>query len=87
MIKDFIVTKLASTRLVPISYCSIECMWKNIHHAMLPNYLKTFNYELVWDLLPLKAKPYIAVYHGSKLCSFCKRFEETVKFGFLVVRK
>jgi len=87
-IYDSIVTKRPITRLVPVSHFSIEhIMWKNIHHAVLPNYLKTFDYKLIWNLLPLKAKPYIAIYHGSKLCSFCNHADEAVNHMFFAVEK
>ena len=56
---------------------SIPNMWKQIHNDILPNYLKTFYYKIIWNLMPVKSKPYVATYLGTSLCSFCNQQDET----------
>ena len=61
--------------------------WKQIHNDILSNYLKTFNYKLTWNLLPVKLKPHIAAYHQTNMCSFCNFSEETVSHLFITCVK
>ena len=49
-------------RLIPFVPFSIPNMWKQIHNDILPNYLKTFSYKIIWNLMPVKSKPYVATY-------------------------
>ena len=49
-------------------------VWKNVHHTILPNYLKSFNYKLIWNLLPFKTqyKPF-NLDNPQTICPFCKK--------------
>ena len=68
-----IIEQRRSQRLIPFVPFSIPNMRKQIHNDILPNYLKTFNYKIIWNLMPIKSKPYVATYHGTSLCSFCNQ--------------
>ena len=72
-----IIGKRKSQRLIPSVPFSIPNMWKQIRNDILPNYLKTFNYKIIWNLMPIKSKPYIATYHGTSLFSFCNQQDKT----------
>ena len=45
-----IIKQRRSQRLIPFVPFSIPNMWKQIHNDVLPNYLKTFNYKIIWNL-------------------------------------
>ena len=79
----WIVEKRKSEILIPSINFPIFETWKQIPNDTLPNYLKTFNYKLTWNLLPVKSKPHIAAYHKTNLCSFCNSSEETVTVSHL----
>ena len=83
----WIVEKRKSQILISSINFSISETWKQIHNDILPNYLKTFNYKLTWNLLPIKSKPHIAAYHQTNMCSFCYSSEETVSHLFLTYVK
>ena len=83
----WIVGKRKSQILIPTINFSISETWKQIHNDILPNYLKTFNYKLTWNLLPVKSKPHIAAYHQTNMFSFCYSSEETVYHLFLTCVK
>ena len=78
----WIVEKRKSQILIPSINFPISETRKKIHNKILPNYLKTFNYKLTWNLLPVKAKPYIAAYYQTNMCSFCYSSEEKVSHLF-----
>ena len=82
-----IVETQKSQILIPSINFSIFETWKQIHNDILPNYLKTFNYKLTRNLLPVKSKPHIAAYHQINMCSFCYSSEETVSHLFLTCVK
>ena len=42
--------------LIPNVHLSWNQTWKNIHHKVLPDYLKSFNHKIMWNLLPLTTK-------------------------------
>ena len=44
--------------------------------------MKTFNCKIVWNLLPLKCKHYVAYFHRTNLCPFCKKKDELVSHVF-----
>ena len=48
------------------------------------NFLKTFNFKILWNLMPVKSKPHIATYHSTSLCSFCNQQDETESHFFCV---
>ena len=73
--------------LIPSINFSIFETWKQIHNDIFPNYLKTFNYKLTWNLLLVKVKPHIAAYHQTNMYSFCYSSEETVSHLFLTCVK
>ena len=72
-----IIEQRRSQRLIPFVPFSITNMRKQIQNDILPNYLKTFNCKIIWNLMPVKSKPYVATYHGTSLCSFCNQQDET----------
>ena len=43
-----------------------------LHHPVLPNYLKTFNYQLTKNVLPVRVKTQIDKRDSLPLCYFCK---------------
>ena len=51
--------------------------WPCIHHPILPNTLKTFNYRAVWNTLPIMTKLYPPQPDGPTLCTFCHLHQET----------
>ena len=71
-----IIEQRRSQRLIPFVPFFIPNMWKQIHNDILPNYLKTFNDKIIWNLMPVKSKPYVATYYGTSLCSFCNQQDE-----------
>ena len=79
----WIVEKRKSHILIPFINFPISETWKLIHNDILPNYLKTFNYKITWNLLPVKSKSHIAAYHQTNMCPFCYSSEETVSHLFL----
>ena len=80
-----IIEQRRSQRLIPFVPFSSPNMWKQIHIVILPNYLKTFNYKIIWNLMPVKSKSYVATYHGTSLCSFCNQQDETESHLFFFV--
>ena len=76
----WIVGKQKSHFLIPTINFPISETWKQSYKNILPNYLKTFNYKLTWNLLPVKSKPHIAAYHQTNMCSFCYSSEKTVSY-------
>ena len=45
--------------------------WLMAHHSILPNYIKTFNYRALWNLLPLSRDP------NPNSCPLCRRGQDT----------
>ena len=82
-----IVEKRKSQILMTSINFSISETQKLIYNEILPNYSKTFNYKLNWNLLPVKSKPHIAAYLQTNMCSFCNSSEETVSHLFLACVK
>ena len=72
----WIVEKRKSQILIPSIDFPFSETWKQIHNDILPNYLKTFSYKLIGNLLPVKSNPQIAAYHHTNMCSFCSSSEE-----------
>ena len=62
------IIEKSSQMLISSVPFSIPNMWKQIHINSL--FENLFNYKLIWNLIPVKSKPYIATYHGASLCSF-----------------
>ena len=77
-----LLKKEKSNFILSINFSTSET-WKQIHNSIFPNYLKTFNYKLTWNLLPVKSKSRTAAYHKTNLCSFCNSFEKTVSHLFV----
>ena len=51
--------------------------WMNFHHPTFPNYLKTFNYKLNWNLLPTKIQYKLNYLDPKDACPFCKARAES----------
>ena len=45
--------------------------WLLAHHPILPNYIKTFNYRILWNLLPLRRDP------NPNSCPLCRQGQDT----------
>ena len=43
-----------------------------LHHPLLPNYLKTFNYQLTKNILPVRVKAQLNKRDSLPFCYFCK---------------
>ena len=54
--------------------CQETFRWKLITSSILPNYLKTFNYRIVRNLLPFSFEP------GE--CALCLQFQDTAVHVF-----
>ena len=58
-----------------ISTC-ISTNWPRLHLKIFPNYLKTFNYKLSMDILPLKTKFVEYALDTDSKCNFCNHHAE-----------
>ena len=65
-------------RNVPSPTC-----WANVHHPILTNYLKTFNYRGALDNLALSSKFSIYTPGSDAACTFCGCHAETLSHLFL----
>ena len=45
--------------------------WLMAHHPTLPNYIETFNYRTLWNLLPLRRDP------NPNSCPLCRQGQDT----------
>jgi len=57
----------------------MEEKWLNVHHPILLNYLKTFNYRCAWNVLPVLAKDYANPLEAEAQCPTCLEKPETLK--------
>ena len=51
--------------------------WRRVHSPILPNYLKTFNYKVCYDLLPFKTKFVEFQLDTDSRCNFCNLHPDT----------
>ena len=55
----------------------IASKWKRVHLPILPNYLKTFNFKVCYDLLPCKTKFVDFGLDTDSRCNFCNLHPDT----------
>ena len=51
--------------------------WLLAHHPILPNYIKTFNYRILWNLLSLRRDP------NPNSCPLCRQGQDTATHLFV----
>ncbi|CAK8692361.1 unnamed protein product [Clavelina lepadiformis] len=73
-----IVNERNAQVLVPMFPINMPNMWTGIHNKVLPNYLKTFGYKMVWNVLPLCINERIARIQKTSRCPLCDLHDEDV---------
>ena len=57
--------------------------WKGVHNPILPNYLQTFNYNLVHNVLPFQTKLCdFSLDNPKSFCVFCSKGQNTAFHAF-----
>ena len=67
--ENIIASKTNTNYIVP--------KWRRVHASILPNYLKTFNFKVCYDMLPFKTKFVNFQLDTDSRCNFCNFHPDT----------